>query len=254
MGQEAESGAANPLPAATSSRLGGRGNGNEATKHAEPAKQQQQQQQGNACLADGCREANRRRHRKYKTGAKGGEYSRVSTLVGILVDGCVRMGGDVLLERRVGSRCKERLGPPYFMALLLYAPPSDSPSRRPSILSPISCNEPHPGRPRQGKQPPKTIFGEAGPGDWFGMQEPCSIPGGSVVSLTNGAGGSYRKLTSWVLGVAKACGGAADRKRGDVFWGLTYTAQRRVCVRRGGRLPCLCGSVGLRRWMEGRVG
>lgn len=75
-----------------------------------------------------------------------------------------------------------------------------------------------------------------------------------MVSLTNGAGGSYRKSTSWVLGVAKACGGAADRKRGDVFWGLTYTAQRRVCVRRGGHLPCLCGSVGLRRWMEGRVG
>lgn len=123
MGQEAESGAANPLPAATSSRLGGRGNGNEATKHAEPAKQQQQQ--GNACIADGCREANRRRHRKYKTGAKGGEYSRVSTLVGILVDGCVRMGGDVLLERRVGSRCKERLGPPW--SSLFHGPSSVRP-------------------------------------------------------------------------------------------------------------------------------
>lgn len=122
MGQEAESGAANPLPAATSFRLGG-----VATGTRRPSKQSQQSSSSSRSSSKvmlvsptdaakrivGVTENN-------KTGAKGGEYSRVSTLVGILVDGCVRMGGRCATRGPPGWQSIVKkdwvpLGPPYFL-------------------------------------------------------------------------------------------------------------------------------------------
>lgn len=165
-------------------------------------------------------------------------------------------GGEMCYSRAAGLAidCKERLGPPRSSLFPLPflctppLPPTHTRGARPSCHRYLATSLIR-GPSSMGKQPPKTIFGEAGPGDWFGMQEPCSIPGGSEVSLTNGAGGSYRKSASWVLwGRQGVWGSGGTEKGGTVIWGR-LTRRNGGCVSGGADVCPAC--VGVRVCADG---